>query len=129
MSLKLKNKINKKQARVAVIGLGYVGLPLALAFAEKGFKVLGIDTDSQRIERIRSLKSYITDVPSSLIAQVIGKKLFNVSTDFNLLADVDIVIICVPTPLKRKYTPDISYILSAVRSVTKHLHKDMLVVL
>ena len=70
MSIKLKNKINKKQARIAVIGLGYVGLPLALAFAEKGFKVLGIDTDTHRVERIRRLKSYITDVPSSLIAKV-----------------------------------------------------------
>src|ERR1035441_6291410 len=112
MSMKLKNKINNKQARIAVIGLGYVGLPLALAFAEKGFKVLGIDTDVQRIERIRSLKSYITDVPSALIAKVIRKEVFNVSTDFNLLSQVDVVIICVPTPLKRKYTPDISYILS-----------------
>jgi UDP-N-acetyl-D-glucosamine dehydrogenase len=129
MSIKLKNKISKKEARVAVIGLGYVGLPLALAFAQKGFKVLGIDTDAKRIERIKSLKSYITDVPSTLIARMVRNKFFNVSTDFNLLAHVDVVIICVPTPLKRKYTPDISYILSAVRSVTKHLHKDMLVVL
>jgi UDP-N-acetyl-D-glucosamine dehydrogenase len=129
MSIKLKNKINNKQARVAVIGLGYVGLPLALAFAEKGFKVLGIDTDAPRIERIRNKQSYITDVPSSLIARLVEKKIFEVSTDFNLLAQVDVVIICVPTPLKRKYTPDISYIVSAVRSVTKHLHKDMLVVL
>jgi len=129
MSLKLKNKINNKKAHIAVIGLGYVGLPLALAFAEKGFKVLGIDTDTQRVERIRGLQSYITDVPSSLIARVVGKKLFLATTDFNLLAQVDVVIICVPTPLKRKYTPDISYILSAVRSVAKHLRKDMLVVL
>jgi len=129
MSIKLKNKIENKQAHIAVIGLGYVGLPLALAFAEKGFNVLGIDTDAHRIERIKGLKSYITDVPSALIARVIGKKLFNASTDFNLLSKIDVVIICVPTPLKRKYTPDISYIVSAVRSVTKHLHKDMLVVL
>ena len=129
MSIKLKNKISNKRATVAVIGLGYVGLPLALAFAEKGFKVLGIDTDVQRIGRIKNLKSYITDVPSSLIAKVIRKKVFDVSTDFNLLSQADVVIICVPTPLKRKYTPDISYIVSAVRSVTKHLHKDMLIVL
>jgi len=129
MSIKLKNKIKNKQARVAVIGLGYVGLPLALAFAQKGFKVLGIDTDAQRIERIRNLQSYITDVPSALISKVTRKKVFNVSTDFHLLSTVDVVIICVPTPLKRKYTPDISYIVSAVRNVTKYLHKDMLVIL
>ncbi len=129
MSIKLKNKIVNKQARIVVIGLGYVGLPLALAFAQKGFKVLGIDTDEHRVDRIKSLKSYITDVPSSLIARVMGKKTFDVSTDFNLLSQVDVVIICVPTPLKRKYTPDISYIVSAVRSVAKHLHKEMLIVL
>ncbi len=129
MSIKLKNKINNKQARVAVIGLGYVGLPLALAFAEKGFKVVGIDTSAERVGRIQALKSYITDVPSSLIAKLVTKKAFQASTDFDLLSQSDVVIICVPTPLKRKYTPDISYIVSAVRSVARHLHKDMLVVL
>ncbi len=129
MSIKLKNKIINKKAGIAVIGLGYVGLPLALAFAQKGFKVTGIDTDSQRVERIKNLESYITDVPNALLARVMGKKTFTVSTDFNLLRQVDVVIICVPTPLKRKYTPDISYIISAVRSVAKHLHEDMLVVL
>jgi UDP-N-acetyl-D-glucosamine dehydrogenase len=129
MSIKLKNKLIKKQAHIAVIGLGYVGLPLALAFAQKGFKVLGIDTDENRVGRIKSLKSYITDVPSSLIARMVGKKFFNATTDFNVLSQADVVIICVPTPLKRKYTPDISYIVSAVRSVAKHLRKDMLVVL
>jgi len=129
MSIKLKNKLNNKQARVAVIGLGYVGLPLALAFAEKGYKVVGIDTSVERVGRIAALKSYITDVPSSLIAKLVTKKAFQATTDFDLLAEADVVIICVPTPLKRKYTPDISYIVSAVRSVAKHLHKDMLIVL
>jgi UDP-N-acetyl-D-glucosamine dehydrogenase len=129
MKMALKNKINTKQARVAVIGLGYVGLPLAAAFAQKGFNVLGIDTDAQRVERIRHLKSYITDVSSACIGRIIRRKVFSVSTDFNLLALVDVVIICVPTPLKRKYTPDISFIVSAVRSIAKHLHKDMLVIL
>jgi UDP-N-acetyl-D-glucosamine dehydrogenase len=129
MSIKLKNKINNKEARIAVIGLGYVGLPLALAFAEKGFVVFGIDTDAQRVERIKKQESYITDVPSQQIARLVQRNSFMASTDFDLLAQADVVIICVPTPLKRKYTPDISYILSAVRSVTKFLHKDMLVVL
>jgi len=114
---------------VAVIGLGYVGLPLAVAFAEKGFKVSGIDTDAQRVERIRHAKSYVTDVSNALIARLIRRKIFNVTTDFELLRQADVVIICVPTPLKRKYTPDISFIVSAVKSIAKHLHKDMLVVL
>lgn len=129
MSIKLKNKINKKEARIAVIGLGYVGLPLAVAFAQKGFKVLGIDTDAQRVERIRNLTSYIADVSNARIGRIIRRKVFSVSTDFNLLSSVDVVIICVPTPLKRKYTPDISYIVKAVGNITKHLHKGMLVVL
>jgi len=129
MSIKLKNKIIKKQARIAVIGLGYVGLPLAVAFAQKGFRVLGIDTDANRIGRIQSLKSYNADVTNAILGSIIRRKLFNVSMDFSLLAQADIAIICVPTPLKRKYTPDISFILSAVRSITRYLHKDMLVIL
>jgi len=129
MSIKLRNKIINKKARIAVIGLGYVGLPLAVAFAQKGFRVLGIDTDEQRVERIKGMKSYITDVPSKVLARLIGQKVFDASTDFNLLSQVDVVIICVPTPLKRKYTPDISFIVSAVKSVAKHLHKGVLVVL
>jgi UDP-N-acetyl-D-glucosamine dehydrogenase len=129
MSKRLKNKIINKKARIAVIGLGYVGLPLAVAFAQKGFKVLGIDTDAHRIERIRNLKSYNADVSNACLGKIIRRKIFSVSMDFNLLDEADIAIICVPTPLKRKYTPDISFILRAVRSITSHLHKDMLVIL
>jgi len=129
MSIKLKNKIINKKARIAVIGLGYVGLPLAVAFAQKGFKVLGIDTDAQRIARIQNLQSYNADVSNATISRIIRQKTFSVSLDFDLLDQADIAIICVPTPLKRKYTPDISFIVSAVKSITKHLHKDMLVIL
>lgn len=129
MSLKLRNKIIKRTASVAVIGQGYVGLPLALAFAEKGFKVTGIDTDEDRVGHIRKLESYITDVPSSQIAREVKRKTFEATTDFDRLRQADVVIICVPTPLKRKYTPDISYIVSAVNSISARLHKDMLIVL
>jgi len=129
MAKQLKSKIISKKARVAVIGLGYVGLPLAVAFAQKGFKVLGIDTDAHRIDRIQNLKSYNADVSNATLSRIIRQGCFEVSLDFNLLEQADVVIICVPTPLKRRYTPDISFIVSAVRSVTKHLHKDMLVIL
>ncbi len=129
MSEILKKKIKMKNARVAVIGLGYVGLPLAVAFARKGFHVVGIDKDARRVERIINLKSYISDVTNEQIGQVIRKGKFSVSTDFDLLNQSDVVLICVPTPIKRKYTPDISYIISAVNSIAAHMHKDMLVVL
>ena len=129
MSITLKNKIINKKARIAVIGLGYVGLPLAVAFAQKGFRVLGIDTDAHRIGRIQNLESYNADVSNACISRITRQKVFSVSMDFSLLKDVDVVIICVPTPLKRKYTPDISFIVSAVRSITKYLHKNMLIIL
>ena len=125
----LKKKIMDRNATVAVIGLGYVGLPLAVAFAQKGFKVIGIDTNAVRLERIRDLKSYIADLSNAEISQVIRRGKFTVSAEFNLLSCADVIIICVPTPLKRKYTPDISFIVKAVGSVAKYVRKNTLVVL
>ena len=125
----LKKKINFKKANVAVIGLGYVGLPLAISFARKGFKVLGIDVNTKRIERLRKCESYITDVKAQDFASFIRSGRLSVSINFDALAQADVVIICVPTPIKRKYTPDISYMLSAVRSIARHLHPGMLIIL
>ncbi len=125
----LKAKILSKKAKVAVIGLGYVGLPLAISFAQKGFKVFGIDTNAKRIERLQKGESYITDVKASEFIHLVRSNYFIASTGFDALSEVDAVIICVPTPIKRKYTPDISYMVSAVRSVAQHLHKGMLIVL
>lgn len=129
MSSVLLKKINARKAVVAVIGLGYVGLPLAVAFARRGFSVIGIDTSVERIERIRNLKSYIADVSNADINRIIKSGKLKVGIDFSQIAQVDAVIICVPTPLKRKYTPDISFMLSAVRAVTPYLKKGALVVL
>ncbi len=125
----LQNKINSKKANVAVIGLGYVGLPLAISFAQKGFKVFGIDVSVKRIERLRKCESYITDVKDQDFASFIRNGRLSVFTDFEALAQADAVIICVPTPIKRKYTPDISYMLSAVRSIARYLHPGMLIIL
>ena len=125
----LEAKILKHKARVAVIGLGYVGLPLAVAFARKGFAVVGIDTNAARVARIRNLKSYIADVSNRDISVVMKAGRFEVSTDVSLLAHADAVLICVPTPLKRKYTPDISFIVSALKSLAQYLKKGALVVL
>ena len=122
-------KILSKQARIAIVGLGYVGLPLAVAFAQKGFRVFGIDTSPARVERIRNLKSYIADVSNAAIAAVMRKGKLAVSCDFTVLREADAILICVPTPLKRRYTPDISFIQSAVREVARSLKKGALVVL
>jgi len=129
MSKKLELKIRECKARIAVIGLGYVGLPLAVAFAQKGFRVLGIDTSVQRIERIKKRESYIADVTNAEISRLMHSGHLAVDTQFDLMADADVVIICVPTPIKRKYTPDISYIVKAVRSIAQHIRPHTLVVL
>jgi len=129
MSYLLKEKINSKKAKLAVVGLGYVGLPLAVSFAKVGFKVYGLDKDHDRVARIRKKQSYILDISSKEIASVVHRGRFEASMDFDILKHVDAVIICVPTPIKRKYTPDISYILSAVQTVAKHLKPGTLIVL
>ncbi len=129
MSKTLKARIASKRARIAVIGLGYVGLPLAVNFAKKGFRVLGLDTDTDRVRNIQKKISYILDVPRRELAAVVASGHLLAATTFEVLRTVDCIIICVPTPLKRKYTPDITYILSAVRTICKYIKKDTLVVL
>jgi UDP-N-acetyl-D-glucosamine dehydrogenase len=129
MSANLKNKIITKEARIAVIGLGYVGLPLAVSFAKTGFHVFGLDNDKDRVVHIQKKQSYILDVPSSAIEEVVAKGMLSASMDFENLGLADVIIICVPTPLKRKYTPDISYIVGAVRTIAKFLKTDTLVIL
>lgn len=129
MSNVLKQKLSKRQAVVAVVGLGYVGLPLAVSFAQKGFRVLGLDTSQMRVDRIMQLKSYIADVSNDAIAQVIKKNRFTPTIDASRLKEANVIIICVPTPLKRKYTPDVSYMVSAMKTIAQYLQKGTLVVL
>ena len=124
-----KARINKKQAKIAVVGLGYVGLPLAIEFAKRGFKVFGIDVDKGRLEHIKKKESYISDVPTSELKEVIISSKFSAADNFSCLKDTDVVIICVPTPLKRKYHPDISYIKQAVKSISKYLKSGSLIIL
>lgn len=126
---KLKAKINSKKAKIAVIGLGYVGLPLAIAFSRAGFKVLGLDVDKDRLDQLKTKKSYITDVSTAELRRILTKGNFSVSSDFRSLKDIDISIVCVPTPLKRKYHPDISYIRKAVRSISLNLRRNNLIIL
>lgn len=125
----LEKKIREKKARIAVVGLGYVGLPLGIEFAKKGFSVLGIDVDKDRISHIQKKESYITDVSGKELRQVLKSGKFLAVGDFCCLRKAEVIIICVPTPLKRKYQPNISYIKQAVGSISKHISKGSLVIL
>ncbi|MDP2905920.1 MAG: nucleotide sugar dehydrogenase [Candidatus Omnitrophota bacterium] len=125
----LKKKIAAKKANIAVVGLGYVGLPLALAFAKKGINVLGIEIDKGRLENIRKKTSYITDISTKELRAALDSGKFTAKGDFSPLADRDVIIICVPTPLKRKYHPNITYIRQAVKSIAKNIKTGSLVIL
>jgi UDP-N-acetyl-D-glucosamine dehydrogenase len=125
----LEEKIATRTARVGVMGLGYVGLPLCVEFARAGFNVVGLDVVKEKIESLNGGRSYVEDIPSSSVAQIVNAKKFMATTDFSMIASLDAVIVCVPTPLRKTKDPDISYVVSAVKAIGKHCHKDMLVVL
>ena len=115
--------------KIAIVGLGYVGLPLSLQFARSGVNVIGLDIDPEKIKAINSGRSYIKHIEGSEIATQIASKTFTSSTDFANVRDVEAVIICVPTPLNKNRKPDISYIIKTGESIAPHLHKGILVVL
>ncbi|MFC1632038.1 nucleotide sugar dehydrogenase [Candidatus Omnitrophota bacterium] len=125
----LKNKLIKKRAKIGVIGLGYVGLPLALLFAQKGFPVFGFDINQKRLKRVKAGRSYISDVPSQQLKKVISEKKLQVTDDFSLISGLEAIIICVPTPLKERTEPDVSHIISAVENIKKFIQKGQIVVL
>ncbi|MCK4409155.1 MAG: nucleotide sugar dehydrogenase [Candidatus Eisenbacteria sp.] len=125
----LKEKLRSREARLGVIGLGYVGLPLSMEFARSGFHVVGIDTDAEKVRLLGDGESYIQDVPSEWVKEAIDAGTFEATTDFSLLQSVDAVDICVPTPLRKTRDPDISYVRAAVAEIVKHLHPQMLVIL
>jgi len=123
----LKQKIESREARVGILGLGYVGLPLAVAFAEAGFHVIGIDVDARKVEAINRRESYIEDIPSATLARLPHP--ITATTDFAALATCDTVSVCVPTPLSKTGDPDVSYIISAADAIARYLHPEMVVVL
>ncbi|MCW5874710.1 MAG: nucleotide sugar dehydrogenase [Anaerolineales bacterium] len=125
----LEKKLSERRARMAVLGMGYVGLPLAAVFAEAGFDVTGIDPDSRKIEALHKGESYIGDIPSSQVAALVKAGKLHASASFEPLADIDLVSICVPTPLRKTGDPDLSFILSATDQLAKHLHPGMVIVL
>jgi len=123
------HRIEHRTARLGVIGLGYVGLPLAVEFGKAGFRVDGLDIDEKRVARLRRGHSYIQDVPSAAIRDLIRSGKFMPTTDFRVLRELDAVILCVPTPLSKQRDPDVSYIVAAAREVARHLHRGTLVIL
>lgn len=129
MTDEILKKLNERRAVVGVIGLGYVGLPLATEFARGGLRAIGFDLDQSRVDSINRGRSYIPDVATSLVAGLVEQGKLSASTDFSLLDETDAVIICVPTPLRKTKEPDISYILAAAEQVKTHLHSPQLVVL
>jgi UDP-N-acetyl-D-glucosamine dehydrogenase len=127
--MNLIEKIRSREARLSVIGLGYVGLPLLVEFAKAGFKVVGVDVDAEKVGKVGAGESYIKDVPSSDLREALEVGNLSATTDFGVLAGVDTVNICVPTPLRKTRDPDISYIVSAVEKIQDHLHEQMLIIL
>lgn len=125
----LKNLITEKRARIGVIGLGYVGLPLIIEFALKGFPTVGFEVDEKKVEALNNGSSHIVDVPSENVEQAIADGKFNATTDFSLLKDCDVIIICVPTPLRKTKDPDMSYILAAGEQIKKYARRGQLVIL
>jgi UDP-N-acetyl-D-glucosamine dehydrogenase len=122
-------KLNNKEARVAVLGLGYVGLPLAVVFAECGFKVTGIDPIQEKVDAINAGRSYILDIEDDTIARLVAGGRFKATSDFSALSEMDAVSICVPTPLRKTGDPDLSFIVSVANSLKQYVHPGMVIVL
>ena len=129
MSEVLKEKIKQKKAKIGIIGLGYVGLPLAIEFARKGFYVHGIDIDSSKIKLIQQKKNYIKDVINKDFLYAINNNFFSASTSFDKLTDQDIIFVCVPTPVTENKAPDITFIMNATEEIFKRMKKHSLIIL
>ena len=125
----LIKKLRDKTAKIAILGLGYVGLPLAVVFGEAGFIVTGVDPDKRKIDALKDGKSYIPDVHTDKVAALVKAGKLTSTTDFSVLREMDAVSICVPTPLRQTGDPDMSYIISAMEELNKYMHKGMVVVL
>jgi len=128
-ALKLLKKIEAKKARVGVIGLGYVGLPLVKTFLQKGFRVTGFDIDQKKVDMLNRGKSYIRHISAAELKDFLGRRKFKASADFRALRDVDAILICVPTPLDGHGSPDLSYVLNSTITVAEHIRKGQLVIL
>ncbi|WP_342578090.1 nucleotide sugar dehydrogenase [Psychrobacillus sp. FSL K6-2843] len=129
MKRKLLDKIENKQITVGVIGLGYVGLPLAVEKAKAGFKTLGFDVQQEKVDMVNKGQNYIGDVVETELSSIVESGLLSATTDFSHIKDVDFIAICVPTPLDEYQQPDVSYLESSSKEIAKYLTKETMVVL
>jgi UDP-N-acetyl-D-glucosamine dehydrogenase len=127
--MEILDKIRERKAQTGVIGLGYVGLPLAVEFARAGFHAVGIDLDQRKVDAINAGQSYIGDVENRDIASLVATGRLRATTDFRVIEELDTVNICVPTPLRKTKDPDMTYIVAAVSEIKKYLHQNLLVIL
>ena len=125
----LLDLIEKRKAKVGIIGLGYVGLPLVMAFARKGFGVLGFDVDEEKVAMLNAGKSYIKHIPAEQVAGLVEGKKFAPTSDFSRLSEPDAILICVPTPLTPSRDPDTSFIRQTAEEIARSLHAGQLIVL
>ncbi len=125
----LEQKIANKEVKIGIIGLGYVGLPLAIEFTNTNFSVTGIDVLQEKVDLINRGKNYIGDVVDGELAHAVQAGFLKATTDFAVIRELDAISICVPTPLRKTKDPDVSYIIAALEEIAKYLHKDMLIVL
>ncbi len=123
----IKNKIKTKKAKIGIVGLGYVGLPLAMAFSHKGYSVYGFDTNQKNIDRLNKGERYIVDVNPEEVLKAIDEKKFFPTTKPQVLKSCDAIIICVPTPLRKVKMPDISYVIAAARTIKKYLGHQLII--
>ena len=129
IQFELHKKLEDRTAQVAILGLGYVGLPLAVVFAEAGYTVTGIDPDHRKVNTIQRGESHIQDIPTEQVARLVQSGKLKATSDFSAIRQADAVSICVPTPLRKTGDPDLSYILSATDELAKYVHPGMVVVL
>lgn len=125
----LINKINSRTAVIGVVGLGYVGLPLALEKAKAGYRVIGFDIQSEKVKKVNEGINYIGDIVDSDLKDIVAQGRLSATSDFSFVQEVDCIAICVPTPLDKYYQPDITYVESSTRDIAKYLKKEMLIIL
>jgi UDP-N-acetyl-D-glucosamine dehydrogenase len=126
---RLKERIKTKSARVGVLGLGYVGLPLAVEFAHAGFEVVGIDVQQSKVDSFNRGESYIKDVPNTVFTPLVESGKLRATSDFSVISTLDTIDICVPTPLRKTKDPDMSFVIAATEAIAEHLHPGLLVML